>query len=297
MVHYNVLIWGARQPGWSPADVDTPPLPVTRRYPVSDGSPHRRMPLTVSLLLHAAVACSVAIWLRHRPPASHGTEQPVEMVFQPSPAETAQEPPQQAAPMSPEPLPPAPPQPAETTPSPAPSPPPVAAAPEVPSSPAPAPLVVEQPDEAPRLPPPPMSRPARPRPRPTAHARPAEQQPAPLAVPASPSPAPASPPPMEAPPAPINSAWRQQLAAWLAAHKTYPEEARRRGDEGSVTLRFSVERSGRVARIMVVHGSGSSILDGAAEAMLRNATLPPFPTTMSEDRVGVTVQVRFALTN
>jgi len=47
----------------------------------------------------------------------------------------------------------------------------------------------------------------------------------------------------------------------------------------------------------VVHGSGSSILDGAAEAMLRNATLPPFPTTMSEERVGVTVQVRFALTN
>src|ERR1700734_644140 len=153
MVHYNVLIWGARQPGWSPADVDTPPLPVTRRYPVSDGSPHRRMPLTVSLLLHAAVACLVAIWLRHRPPASHGTEQPVEMVFQPSPAETAQEPPRQAAPISPEPL------------APAPSPPTIPAAAEVPSSPAPAPLVVEQPDEAPRLPPPPMSLLARPRPR------------------------------------------------------------------------------------------------------------------------------------
>jgi periplasmic protein TonB len=102
---------------------------------------------------------------------------------------------------------------------------------------------------------------------------------------------------MEAPPAPINSAWRQQLAAWLAAHKTYPEEARRRGEEGSVTLRFTVERTGRVTETTVVRGSGSSILDAAAEAMLRNATLPPFPETMLQARIGVTVQVRFALTN
>jgi hypothetical protein len=136
MLHYNVLIWGARQPGWSLADVDTPPLPVTRRYPVSDAAPRRRLALTVSLLLHVAVACAVTIWLRHRPPASRETEQPVEMVFQPSPAEAAQETPQtpqqEAALVPPEP-PPAPPQPAETTLPPAPlvPPPPVAAAPEV----------------------------------------------------------------------------------------------------------------------------------------------------------------------
>ncbi|HME26085.1 MAG TPA: energy transducer TonB, partial [Acetobacteraceae bacterium] len=95
----------------------------------------------------------------------------------------------------------------------------------------------------------------------------------------------------------ISTAWRQELSAWLAAHKSYPEAARRRGEEGSVTLRFAVERSGRVTEVSVVRGSGSSILDAAAEAMLRNATLPVFPATMSQQRIVVTVQVHFALTN
>ncbi len=85
------------------------------------------------------------------------------------------------------------------------------------------------------------------------------------------------------------------MRAWLAAHKSYPEAARRRGEEGSVALRFTVERSGRVTEVSVVRGSGSSILDAAAEAMLRNATLPAFPGTMSQEKVVVTVQLHFAL--
>ena len=102
---------------------------------------------------------------------------------------------------------------------------------------------------------------------------------------------------MEAPPAPISTAWRQALAAWLAAHKSYPEAARRRGEEGSVALRFAVERSGRVTEVSVARGSGSPVLDAAAEAMLRNATLPAFPATMSQERIVVTVQLHFSLTN
>jgi protein TonB len=82
----------------------------------------------------------------------------------------------------------------------------------------------------------------------------------------------------------------------LAAHKSYPQEARRRGEQGNVVLRFVVERSGRVAEVAVVRGSGSSILDAAAEALLRNAALPAFPAAMSQPSVVVTVQLRFALT-
>ena len=95
----------------------------------------------------------------------------------------------------------------------------------------------------------------------------------------------------------MSAVWRQALAAWLATHKNYPEEARRRGAEGSVALRFTIDRSGRVLEVMLVRSSGSPILDSAAEAMLRGATLPSPPATMTQDKFTVTVQVRYALAN
>jgi protein TonB len=97
--------------------------------------------------------------------------------------------------------------------------------------------------------------------------------------------------------APIASDWQRSLAAWLAAHKTYPDEARRRGTEGSVVLRFTADRSGRVLDVVLVRSAGSSMLDAAAEAMVRHAVLPPFTAGMSQDTVTVTVQIRYALTN
>jgi protein TonB len=97
--------------------------------------------------------------------------------------------------------------------------------------------------------------------------------------------------------APIAGDWQRSLATWLAAHKTYPDEARRRGMEGTVVLRFTVDRSGRVLDVVLVRSAGSSMLDTAAEAMVHNATLPPFTDGMSQDTVTVTVQIRYALTN
>ena len=99
------------------------------------------------------------------------------------------------------------------------------------------------------------------------------------------------------PPAPIAVDWQRSVFGWLAAHKTYPEVARRRGEEGRVGLRFTVDRSGRVLDVMVVSSSASPRLDNAALAMLRNASLPPFPATMPQERVTATVQIRYRLTD
>ncbi len=95
--------------------------------------------------------------------------------------------------------------------------------------------------------------------------------------------------------APIAGGWQRALAAWLAAHKSYPEAARQSGVEGVAVLRFTVERSGRVLEVALVRSAGSPVLDAAAEAMVRNGTVPPFPTEMTQDRVTVTVQIRYAL--
>jgi len=85
------------------------------------------------------------------------------------------------------------------------------------------------------------------------------------------------------------------LAAWLASHKVYPAEARRRGEQGNVTLRFTVEPSGQVVKVAVARGSGSPRLDAAAAAMLRGAILPPFDPAMRQVPVTATVQIRYAL--
>jgi periplasmic protein TonB len=97
------------------------------------------------------------------------------------------------------------------------------------------------------------------------------------------------------PTAAVVAGWREALGAWLAAHKTYPEDARRRGEEGRAAVHFTMDRSGRVLDVELSQSSGSAILDEAARAMLRGATLPPLPPTMTQEQITVTVTIRYAL--
>lgn len=314
MEHYNVLIWGARQPAWSLDGVGALRLPTTHRYPISSGvSAHRRAAIAISVLLHIAVIGGSTLWLRPEILPTE-TEQAVEIVFQVPEARAPALPPAPsvaAAPPAIEPptpraveaapptalVPPPPVEKAAAPPSlpapPPPPPPPVEEAPALPPVPAPPPVPVERPSRAPA--PPPKQRPVatRPHPRPTSRVQP---QPEPKPTEATPQSAPPATPPAQAPAAPIAAAWRQAVAAWLAAHKQYPDEARRRDEQGVVMLHFTVDRSGHVIQVGVVRASGSSILDAAAEAMLRNATLPAFPPSMSQERIEVNVQVRYSLT-
>ncbi|HTC09046.1 MAG TPA: energy transducer TonB [Acetobacteraceae bacterium] len=119
------------------------------------------------------------------------------------------------------------------------------------------------------------------------------------APPSAPTPAPAGNPAPVRPAAlaPIAVDWQRALASWLAAHKTYPDEARRDGDEGNVVLRFTVDRSGRVLSVERIGTNAPAVLGVAAEAMLRGAIVPPFPDTMPQDRITITVRVHYALTD
>jgi protein TonB len=79
------------------------------------------------------------------------------------------------------------------------------------------------------------------------------------------------------------------------AHKSYPDLARRRGQEGTVVVRFTVDRDGRVQDVSLVHSSGSDALDEAAQALLANARLPAFPPEMAMARQTLTVPIRYRL--
>ena len=75
-------------------------------------------------------------------------------------------------------------------------------------------------------------------------------------------------------PATVAPGWNALLAAWLAANRRYPDESRRRSEEGEVTVRFTVASDGRVSEANLVKGSGFASLDAAALRLLQGATLP-----------------------
>lgn len=171
---------------------------------------------------------------------------------------------------------------------------------EQPPEPPPPPLPIEQPPPPPAPvaetppPPPPKSEPKpHPRPQPVQQAvQPMPQLPLPL--PAQPGPQMASIP-SPPPTATISPDYRTLLSGWLESHKRYPEDARQRGEEGRVVLRFRVDRYGRVLDYQVVSSSGYADLDQSVENMMRGATMPPFPPSMTTPEIEVSVSIRFGL--
>lgn len=72
--------------------------------------------------------------------------------------------------------------------------------------------------------------------------------------------------------------WQGILRAHLSRYKRYPPESRRRGDEGTVTLRFKIDGQGRLLSFELVSRSGRTALDQATLQMIRRAEpLPPPP--------------------
>ncbi len=82
---------------------------------------------------------------------------------------------------------------------------------------------------------------------------------------------------------------------WLAARKRYPLQARKRGDEGTVGIRFTVDPTGRVLDVAISRSSGSTLLDNAARDMLAGQRVPPFPSGMVLAMTTVPVNIRFQL--
>ena len=139
----------------------------------------------------------------------------------------------------------------------------------------------------------PPPKPAQPAPRP-AQPKPEPKRAAPAAAQSAPAerapPAPAASGPAVSAPATVAPGWSALLAAWLAANRRYPEDARRRSEEGEVTVRFTVDHDGRVLEAAVVKGSGFAALDAAALRLLQGATLPAPGTETTR-----TVRIRFRL--
>jgi TonB family protein len=74
----------------------------------------------------------------------------------------------------------------------------------------------------------------------------------------------------------------------------YPAMARRRNVEGVVGIHFEIERNGGLAAITVDHSSGSSILDNAAESLVKKMH-PPENLTLNKT-LALRVNIAYELT-
>jgi protein TonB len=81
----------------------------------------------------------------------------------------------------------------------------------------------------------------------------------------------------------------------LETNTRYPPQAKARGDQGVVFLRFVVDRSGRIIDERLRFGSGSPALDAEALALVRRAEpLPAFPPELPYAELEFSILVRFA---
>lgn len=86
------------------------------------------------------------------------------------------------------------------------------------------------------------------------------------------------------------------LRAYIEQHKRYPRRALMRRQEGTVLLRFTVDRNGKIVSHEIARSSGNPTLDREVEDMLERATpLPEIPDDIGADQMEIEVPVSFSL--
>ncbi len=75
----------------------------------------------------------------------------------------------------------------------------------------------------------------------------------------------------------VAAAYERQVAEIIRHNLQYPANARRRGIEGTVLVRFIIESPGRAADTRIVQSSGATILDRNALETIMKCSFPPPP--------------------
>jgi protein TonB len=92
------------------------------------------------------------------------------------------------------------------------------------------------------------------------------------------------------------ASWQSGLVKQLEKFKRYPGDARARGEEGTLELRFTLDRGGHVLARQIVRSSGHPSLDAEAIAMVDRAQpLPPMPASIPDSQLELTVPISFSL--
>jgi protein TonB len=91
-------------------------------------------------------------------------------------------------------------------------------------------------------------------------------------------------------------AYKAKVQRKLERYKKYPPRARSERQEGTATVRFTINRNGQVVRFELIKSSGYPILDDEVAALLRRvAPLPELPAEIPDPTVTLTAPIQFAL--
>ena len=90
--------------------------------------------------------------------------------------------------------------------------------------------------------------------------------------------------------------YAQAIKERIAGQWKYPQEARKKNLEGRLVALFSLNREGTLTRLDITKTSGHEVLDREAERAIRNAApFPPFPSTVTVNRLNINVFFDYTL--
>ena len=93
----------------------------------------------------------------------------------------------------------------------------------------------------------------------------------------------------------VGSNWIAELEQWVDERKYYPEMAGELNQQGTVVVRFSVDRAGHVSHLELVTPTGYALLDQAWVGLFRGADLPPRPHDGRSDIATITASMHFEI--
>jgi protein TonB len=83
--------------------------------------------------------------------------------------------------------------------------------------------------------------------------------------------------PTLSPPADQLSGYFALVKVIIESEKRYPEEAKRRGEEGTVVVSFTIDESGKPVNVRLASSSGSPSIDNETLRLIRSLKFPPPP--------------------